>query len=217
MHARIQTWFPFTIQLCLNGREWLARTMDAEGIGYVQRDNCFVWLADPERAQHLMDQQLRSAWPELLGDIAHSLNPAHAAMFPAFPVARYWSVHQSEWATDIMFRDSQSRAGLYPHLVHHAMTTMHSPDVLRFLGHKAPTIGILPSRLEAEVTSDLKQRPEGVRVKHRVGDNSVKMYDKQGSVLRVETTINPRLRRGRLSRRVQACPRALDPGDVPVS
>ena len=28
MHARIQTWFPFRIYVCLNGREWLARQMD---------------------------------------------------------------------------------------------------------------------------------------------------------------------------------------------
>ena len=40
------------------------------------------------------------------------------------------------------------------------------------------------------MVSDVKQRPEGLRIKHRVNGNSVKMYDKQGSVLRVETTIN---------------------------
>ena len=28
MYARIQTWFPFNIQVGLNGREWLARQMD---------------------------------------------------------------------------------------------------------------------------------------------------------------------------------------------
>jgi hypothetical protein len=84
MHARIQTWFPFAVQICLNGREWLARSMDAEGLHYVQRDNCFTWLADPGQAQHLMAQQVRSDWPELLNDIAHGLNPEHAAMFAAF-------------------------------------------------------------------------------------------------------------------------------------
>jgi hypothetical protein len=61
---------------------------------------------------------------------------------------------------------------------------------MRFLGRKAPTYGTIPARLAAEVVSDVKHRPEGVRIKHRVGENSVKMYDKQGSVLRVETTIN---------------------------
>ncbi|MDB5400458.1 MAG: hypothetical protein JWQ55_2476 [Rhodopila sp.] len=190
MHARIQTWFPFAVQICLNGREWLARSMDAEGLHYVQRDNCFTWLADPGQAQHLMAQQVRSDWPELLNDIAHGLNPEHAAMFAAFPMDYYWSTYQSEWATDVLFRAPQSLAGLYPKLVRHAMTTFASPDVLRFLGRKVPANGNIPPLLQAEVASDMKQRPEGVRVKHRVGTNSVKMYDKQGSVLRVETTIN---------------------------
>jgi hypothetical protein len=38
--------------------------------------------------------------------------------------------------------------------------------------------------------SDLKDRHEGIRIKHRVGRNSIKAYNKQGSILRVETTIN---------------------------
>ena len=36
----------------------------------------------------------------------------------------------------------------------------------------------------------MQKRVEGVRVKHWVDENSLKMYDKQGSVLRIETTIN---------------------------
>ena len=73
MHARIRTWFPFAIQIvahihpdcratriCLNGREWLARTTDAVGLGSVRRDNCFMWLEDPHRAQQPMDQQVQA-------------------------------------------------------------------------------------------------------------------------------------------------------------
>jgi hypothetical protein len=41
LNARIQTWFPFSIQICLNGREWLARQMQAAGLDYLQQDNCF--------------------------------------------------------------------------------------------------------------------------------------------------------------------------------
>jgi hypothetical protein len=190
MSARIQTWFPFAIQVCLNGREWLARSMDAADLHYVRRDNCFTWLRHPELAQRLMDRQVRSDWPGLLNGIARSLNPQHAAMFAAFPMDYYWSTYQSEWATDIMFGKAASLARLYPRLVKHGLTTFLSPDVMRFLGRKVPANGNLPPRLAAEVVSDVKHRPEGVRIKHRVGDNSVKMYDKQGSVLRVETTIN---------------------------
>jgi hypothetical protein len=190
MHARIQTWFPFAIQVCLNGREWLARAMDAAGLGYVQRDNCFIWLQQPEQAQRLMDRQVQAAWPELLNAVARGLNPLHAAMFQAFPVDYYWSTHQSEWATDILFRDARSLARLYPKLVQHGLTTFLSADVMRFLGRNIPATGNLPPRLMAELVSDMKRRPEGIRIKHRLGENSIKMYDKQGSVLRVETTIN---------------------------
>ena len=190
MNARIQTWFPFSIQICLNGREWLARQMDQVGLGYAQRDNCFVWLEDPERAQSLIKQQLQSPWPGLLDDLAGAVNPCHDEMFASFPVDYYWSVFQSEWATDILFRDAGTLARLYPKLVHHALVTFLSPDVMRFLGRKVSAAGAVPPRLEADVVSDMKTRPEGVRIKHRLGGNSIKMYDKQGSVLRVETTIN---------------------------
>ena len=190
MHARIQTWFPFAIQICLNGREWLARAMDAAGLGYVRRNNCFTRLEDPLRAQQLMDRQVQAAWPKLLDGIAHNLNPRHDAMFAAFPVHYYWSTYQSEWATDIVFRNGASLARLYPKLVQHGLTTFLSPDVMRFLGRAIPSSGKLPPHLNAEVVSDVKRRHEGVRIKHRLGENSIKMYDKQGSVLRVETTIN---------------------------
>jgi len=58
--------------------------------------------------------------------------------------------------------------------------------VLRFLG-KRPRVEQFH---KAEILSHLGARAEGVRVKHALDRNSVKMYDKQQSVLRVETTIN---------------------------
>ncbi len=157
MHARIQTWFPFSIQICVNGREWLARSVDAARIKYVRRDNCFTWLKDPEQAQRLMDNQLRTAWPELLDGIARDLNPLHDTMFQAYPMEYYWSAYQTEWATDIMFRDTGSLDRLYPRLVHHGLTTFLSPDVMRFLGRNIPPLGNIPPRLMADVTSDAKR------------------------------------------------------------
>ena len=190
MHARIQTWFPFTIQVCLNGREWLARRLDQAGVGYRKQENCFVWLEDAKRAQKLFDGQLRTAWPELLTGMARQLNPVHAEIFDAWPLSYYWSTHQSEWATDIMFKDADALAALYPRLLQHAMTGFGSFDVMRFLGCKGLATGAIHGRFAGQVVSDLKVRPEGVRIKHRVNGNSIKMYDKQGRVLRVEATIN---------------------------
>ena len=59
MHLRLQTWFPFNVTLCLNGHEWLARQMDAEGLGYTREENCFRSLENPQRAQALADLQQR--------------------------------------------------------------------------------------------------------------------------------------------------------------
>lgn len=194
MNARIQTWFPFSIQICINGREWLARQMDTAGLAYQRQDNCFPWVADYLQAQPLMDQQLHTCWPELLDQIATHLNPIHDQIFAAFPMSYYWSIYQSEWATDVVFRQRQDLQRLYPLWVHHAMTSFGSPDVMRFLGKKLTRDGHVPGQVEAEIVTDCRRRQEGVRIKHRYNHNSVKLYDKAytpvGSVLRAEMTMN---------------------------
>jgi len=193
MHARIQTWFPFSIQIGINGRAWLARQMTSAGINYQRQDNCFPWVSEWEQAQRLMDTQLETHWPDLLNEIAGNLNPIHDEIFRHFPIDYYWATYQSEWATDIVFARADDLRRLYPLLVHHAMTTFSSPDVLRFLGKGFTATGHINGHVKAEVTSDLKRRQEGMRIKHRYSDNSVKLYDKAytpvGSVLRAELTM----------------------------
>jgi hypothetical protein len=190
-HVRLQTWFPFTVDVCLNGRERLARQMDTAGLAYRQRDNCFVWVSDPPRAQALLDEQLRTDWPRLLGRLLDQAHPLHAEICRPIAQTYYWTASASEYATDLLFRDAPSLAALYPRLVQHGLRTFASPDVMRFLGRKTPTTsGRVQGKFTGEVISDLKHRPEGIRVKHSVNGNSVKMYDKEGSVLRIETTIN---------------------------
>lgn len=191
MHGRIQTWFPFTVHVCMNGREALARRLDHAGLAYQQRDNCFSWVEDPEEAQRLADEMMRINWPRMLTRVSRELNPAHEDIFRDTPREYYWSVCQSEWATDVMFRSPERLAALYPRLLHHGMTAFRSPDVMRFLGRTVPAhTGHIDRRFQGEVVTDLRHRPEGVRLKHALGRNSIKLYDKQGSVLRVETTIN---------------------------
>lgn len=190
MNARIQTWVPFPIQICINGREWLSRQLDAAQLSYIRRDNSFVWVQDTQQTQQLFDQQLKASWPKLLDEIALELNPVHNDMFTQFPISYYWCVYQSEWATDVLFRDTEALARLYPRFVHHGLSSFASPDVMRFLGRNVPHQERVHGHFKGEVISTLKHRPEGVRIKHAVNDNTIKLYDKQGSVLRVETTIN---------------------------
>lgn len=190
LSVRMMTWFPFTIHVCINGREWLARQMDAEGLGYVRRDNCFTDLEDVGRAQQLMDQQQRVGWGPLMNRLTRQVHPLHREFFPDLPQPYYWSVDESEWATDLMFRSRDELEQLYPRLVQHAITGLSSPDVMRFLGHRTPLHGGVNGKFQGQVVSDIRTRPEGVRIKHRAGRNSVKMYNKQETVLRIETTLN---------------------------
>jgi hypothetical protein len=193
MNARLQTWFPFPVQICLNGREWLARQMEAEGLRYARQENCFPWIEDFPRAQQLLDQQVKVNWRRHLDAIADQLHPLRTELFDDFPASYYWSTYQTEWSTDLVFRDPTVLKRLYPFLMYHALTTFGSPDVMRFLGRKVPVHGGVDGNFEGEVRSDLREREEGIRIKHSVDGNSVKAYGKalrvEGSVFRVETTI----------------------------
>lgn len=184
MHVRVATWLPFGIHVCVNGREYLARRMRQAGIGFEQRDNCFVWIEDVERAQQMLADLEGRKWERWLTSLAKRVNPllGKASGLDLHPY--YWSVSESEYATDVLFRDARTLARVYPALVDHAIKQFDSKDVLRFLGRR------LHPLFAGEVSTSLVTRAEGLRVKHWLQENSIKMYDKQGSVLRIETTIN---------------------------
>jgi len=191
MHVRVQTWMPFNVHVCLNGREWLARQMDVAGIKYKRQDNCFTWISDPPAAQELLDKQVTFNWAEELRKVAAAANPALPRIRQGCDIAYYWSLDESEFASDVMFASHGALDRLYPSLIRHGMEGLSSKDAMRFLGRNIPRE--IPKRFAGQAVSDIRQDPrfyEGVRIKHRVNRNSVKMYNKAASVLRVETTIN---------------------------
>lgn len=188
MHVRLQTWFPFQVQVCLNGREWLARQMDRAGLGYWRKENCFIALENSAATQRLADRQLRVNWARELNALMLEIHPLYPELFGAYPY--YWSVYQNEYATDVMFREAADLARLYPRWVRHGITALGCVDVMRFLGRQVPATGRIHGRFQGQAGSSLRTRPEGTRLKHHVNGNSLKIYDKQGNDLRVETTIN---------------------------
>lgn len=188
-HLRLQTWFPFTMHVCLNGREWLCRELDRAAVGYVRRHNCLLAVEDVPFAQQLLSAQAEFDWQRLFAALTGWAFPQHKTLLGGAPMHYYWSADDTEWATDVMFRSSARLDRLYPQLLRHALQTFSSADVLRFLGRKTTASGAVHHNFVGEVLSDVKRRPEGVRIKHRLNRNSLKMYNKQGSVLRVEATI----------------------------
>jgi hypothetical protein len=188
MHARIQTWFPFGITVCINGREWLARQMDQANVHYVRRDNTFTWLEDHAAAQALFNQQLQTNWPALLDDVAVALNPAQPEILARFPCNYYWTASETEWASDIMFDSAATLGKIYHPLIRYAINTFKGVDVMRFLGLPVPASGKVPHWRRHEISSNIRERSEGVRIKHWLNGNSLKLYDKD-SVLRTECLI----------------------------
>jgi hypothetical protein len=183
-YVRLQTWFPFEIQIGINGREWLARRMDREGMRYRRSDNKFLWVEDWQQAQRWADEQLQTNWVQECNALVRQVHPLHPHHLGRLPVAYNWTMHQSEWATDVAFQSRSTLEQWYERWVRQALF-FDSTQVLRFLGRSRR----LPATGKADVHSDREFVEESVRLKHWVNGNSVKMYD-HGNVLRVETTIN---------------------------
>jgi hypothetical protein len=184
MHVRLQSWLPFGIQVCLNGRSYLARQLDREGIAYVRQGNCFVHIDNLPRAQAILNRLHRRPWAKTLDALARRVNPFLNDPHVLDARRYYWTIRQSEVATDVMFDEPSSLERLYPSLCRHVVERHNGEDVLQFFGKKATL------RFNGEVLTEQQRLTEGVRIRHRLAGNSIKMYDKAGSVLRIETTVN---------------------------
>ena len=195
-HVRVQTWFPFTTQVYVNGHDWLARQLHAAAVGFVQHDNAFTQLDSPSKAQSLADRFPRLGWVKILDRWARQVNPLLGEAWLQGQ-GYYWVIDQAEYSTDVLFKDRHALAELYPRLLEPACLPFSAQDILTFLGRR------LHPRFDGEVLSDCKKdRWPGARVKHRVKNNWLKMYDKFGQVLRIETVIN-NPREFKVRRRVQ--------------
>jgi hypothetical protein len=188
-YIRIQTWFPFTIRIGLNGRLWLARELEKRGVGFQRHRNLITSVDDPRLAQELLDQQTHADWPTLLNEWVQPIHPLWSFLHDEIRTPYYWMTEQSEWATDAVFRSPDDLALWYPRWVRHGLETLSCRDVLRYLGKKAP------DQCPGEVKIDLRDRPEGSRLKFWYDSNSLKFYNKEGVdgrpiSLRLENTIN---------------------------
>jgi hypothetical protein len=185
MYVRLQTWFPFEIQVGLNGREWLARQMNRDRLDYGRYDNKFLWIQNWQRAQQLLDAQLQTDWQRELDALQQQVHPLHPGHLGRMPLKYNWTVFQSQWATDIAFRRQEELEPWFKRWLRQAMLTYDHADILGFFGHAPAMYRKGRTRIETSVRSTF----EGRRIKHGVGVNTLKLYH-EANVLRAETTIN---------------------------
>lgn len=188
MNIRLQTWFPYHIQVCLNGREWLRRSLEQERIHFLVKGNKFLHIDDYEKAQQLLDQQLDVRFAERMNSLLPLVFPAMQDILGSY-YSYYWTLWQSEWATDLIFNSPAKLAATMDSLLRYAHITGTSTAVLRYLDRPLTKAGNPYQRSTDEVVTRMTGFNDGIRLRHWVDGNSVKMYNEQ-NVLRVETTIN---------------------------
>ena len=180
VYLRVPTWCPFRLQFYCNGHSWLARKLTARGIGYTMADNAFVRIDDWSQAQELAD----AFSPDLLHRLLDRYADRCCPVCDVFGQSYHWSLMQVEYATDLAFRSAATLGSLYEHLVRETVLNVKAEHVAKFLGRQITPL------LAQEIGSQFSTRIEGTCVKHHFGKSSIKMYDKCGIVLRIETTTN---------------------------
>jgi hypothetical protein len=184
MHVRLQTWAPFTCQIYVNGHEFLARKMAQHNIAFAQIDNCFTCLSDPQAAQRLANRFAKLPWPKILEKYARQVNPLLKQELRKLG-GHYWVSDQAEYATDLCFVSKHALAGLFQRLLAFALLTFTPSKIFTYLGRAWHRY------FNGEVQTHYRsERQPGACIKHYLKNNWLKMYDKLGLILRIETVIN---------------------------
>jgi len=179
-YFRVPTWAPFRLQVYFNGHNHLAAQLARNGISATMLDNSFVALDDFGRAQELADDLNAKRIHQILDRYARQVCP----VIRHFQQGYHWSILQAEYATDLVFRRQSDLAPLYDELVRTAIHAVKADNIATFLGRR------LHGNYQDEMGNDFNTRIQGTRIKHHMGPVAIKMYDKHGLVLRIETTVN---------------------------
>jgi hypothetical protein len=177
-YLRIPTWAPFRLQFYCNGHHWLERQMQQAGLTFTKQDNCFTHLSDPAAAQALVQKFDPRRLQRLLDATAARWVQPHTR----FGQSLYWTIHQAEWSTDIIFKNERILPELFSEIARTAAVEVGCEDIYRFLG-KTPR-----ANAKNEALSQLQTFTQGLRLKHTLGATSLKIYDKAKRVLRIECT-----------------------------
>ena len=188
MSIRLQTWAPYEIQVALNGREWLRRSLDALGCGYIVNRNKFLHIDDYELAQALLDEQVKTDFDKVLNGFLPAVFPCMSEVLGR-GLSYYWTYWQSEVARDYIFKSRDALDMLIGDLQLHALVTGKGDRVLTYFGSPIKFNGQPHHAANPEIISRFNTWYNGVRVRHWYNKNSVKFYNEH-NVLRFEMTMN---------------------------
>ena len=164
----------------MNGHNLLASKLQKKEIAYRMHDNAFLEISDVETAQKLSDR----INPEDLHKVLDVFAKRYCPVPETLGLSYTWTVQQIECATDIMFKQPGDLEPLYDEIIRTAIFTVKPDNIATFLGQR------ITYNCKKEVGTNYNVRILGTRIKHHMGDVSIKMYDKFDHVLRIESACN---------------------------
>jgi len=179
-YVRVPTWCPFRLQVYLNGHNYVANRLARKDVNHTILDNAFTHLDDFAQAQHIADRLDSRHLHRVLDYFARLYCP----IIQRLGLRYHWSLMQVEYATDIVFKRQADLQQIYDTITRTAIHSVKPDQVATFLGRK------LTGNFRDELGNDFNTRIEGTRLRHHMGPASIKMYDKFGLILRIETTAN---------------------------
>ena len=185
MFLKIQTWFPYNVQIYINGREYCSKLFDKVGLKYEMYKNSFSYIEDYEKAQKIADGILNKKLSDSFDGLVSNINNHLPKIKDILGCSYYWCIDQCEFATDITFKSREDLKLFYKTLVETSYFTFSSEDIYSFMGRKVDHI----NKFKGQIVSDLRHWYDGYRIKFKLKNNQIKMYDKWNN-LRIETTIN---------------------------
>ena len=180
---KISSYLPFYCQFYCNGHQYLKSQFDKRKIGYKMEDNSFIEIEDLETLKRLVNDFKGSIIESSIKqwmDIWFSFNKGERSRRSSLLIHQ-WFTCQSEVCSNIIFKHRGYFDKVYDKLLekHHRIGL---PDRL------SKVFDLKRERKESKSTQAVYNTR--ACIKHWIQGNSIKMYNKGGYLLRVETTIN---------------------------
>jgi hypothetical protein len=177
-YIKIPTVAPFTLGFYFNGHGLLETKLNKENISFIKQENAFLSVCDFEKAQNLSDEIDVKKIHTVLDGCAKRYCP----LPEGWNINYQWTLSEVEYSYDIIFKNAEVLKPIYDNIITTAMHTITPENIANYLGKR------FSLQFGGEAGSRYNKRILGTRIKHQLGDTSVKIYDKFGSVLRIEVT-----------------------------
>ena len=141
MHIKIQSWFPFMVQIYINGHEWLKQQLIDENIPFKMYNNSFSYIENISKAQEIADKLVDSKISDKFDAMIKEINNFLPTIEKTFSHGYYWCLAECEYSTDIIHDSRESIDEYFKTLVENAFYTFKCNDVMSFFGRKLQNTG----------------------------------------------------------------------------